>query len=295
MGTPQRSTVLTRSPPETNEERKKRPRGSEIGGGEGEEDEKALLKDILRVVKDSQRENREIKAKLEQIGERFEGLEAKMKKMEERREQEISQLNNCIKKNREDLEKMAREMSLLKEEVELEKRRRVSREEWERKRNIIVKGMKEETSESGEETKKILEDFFGKKLAIQDITVEKATRLGKKLAGKSRNIKVSFANIEERQKVFTNKSKLRGTNIYLEPDYTFETRQRRQKLFRLRWEMREEGKHGYVLGDKLKIGGDLFELRENNGEEILHKIEKAKNVRSPGLEGEARGGALLII
>lgn len=96
-----------------------------------------------------------------------------------------------------------------------------SENEWDRTRNIVIKGL----AKQEEETQESLQEDIAELMAEMEIT---ATMANISRAEKSGIITVSFDSVQTRKQVLSNKHKLRKTakfkNVYIEEDKTFSER-----------------------------------------------------------------------
>ena len=103
-----------------------------------------------------------------------------------------------------------------------------SNERERKERNIIVWGI----SECSSDPSTLIKDLCKSKLGISDDGICTCKRLGKQKSGSShpRPILVAFDSVERKQIVMRNRTKLAGTNIFLNYDLTKEQMQKEKEL-----------------------------------------------------------------
>lgn len=101
-----------------------------------------------------------------------------------------------------------------------------------RRDNIILRGIAEEQNETWERCSELVQEV-GRRLQVdvRQIDVVRAHRLGKKVPGRSdpRPI-IAKMNWNTKEKMMAEKGKLKGTQIYLDEDYSQQTLKERREL-----------------------------------------------------------------
>lgn len=168
------------------------------------------------------------------------------------------------------------------------------RERGERRRNLLVKGVTEGERVLKEEVEKVIRRL-GAEVRIEDIRKIEAGKMDK---GGLVVIKVGSEG--ERREVLRNKWKLRGENVWIEEDLTWEERKVRWKLRELVSEQRSEGKlarlgQGGVWMEEVwwKWDEDRGELRDGRGRkwEKGKKDREEKGKEEEGEEVPKKGGS----
>ncbi|KAJ3607486.1 hypothetical protein NHX12_024537 [Muraenolepis orangiensis] len=111
-----------------------------------------------------------------------------------------------------------------------------------RRSNVVLDGIGEEPGETWEQTEEKVKDILVDKLKLQrGIEIERAHRTGKPAANNTRPrpIVVKFLRFKVRSAVLERDKNLRGTNIYINEDYTDTVRMKRKELLPKLWEVRE--------------------------------------------------------
>ena len=194
---------------------------------------------------------------------------------------EVNSLRDEMEKEREDRERdrkvWEREIQNLKSDVSSLKK---FEEKWnmqekrERRGDLIIRGIKEDHGE--EIMSKFKEIILLEEKLIQTANINSAQRIGKEETGRGRPIIAKFENLEDKWNITDLRRMLKGTNIYLDQDYPPEIRERRAKLFKKAKELRTENENRRILVtyDKLKMDGELYELKQNGEQEELIKVNQ---------------------
>ena len=97
--------------------------------------------------------------------------------------------------------------------------------------------------------------FLQEKLDLEtdEITIERAHRIGKKEEGKRRTIIAKFLNYKQREKVLNKckELKLWEDQIYINEDFSEYTVEKRRILFKRAKEIRERGEFAKVVYNRL--------------------------------------------
>lgn len=125
-----------------------------------------------------------------------------------------------------------------------------------RRSNLLIDGIAEEKGEtvSGLEIKiqQVLSENLG--LDGTKIEIERAYRMGQFQEGrKQRKIVVKFLRFKDRQRILFSAKKLKGTNIYINEDFSDVVQQRRRELLPKLKAAREKGERASLRYDKLII------------------------------------------
>ena len=136
-----------------------------------------------------------------------------------------------------------------------EQQLRISKQEdHTRKRNIRIDGVEDGPNENWEQTTKKVEQILTDKMKISNIKIDYAHRI-KKAENKNgpRTIIARLRHEGDKQNAMKNSHKLKGTNIFINEDFSEETVKKRiQQLPKLK-EARKDGKIAYFVGDRLVI------------------------------------------
>ncbi|XP_065640478.1 uncharacterized protein LOC136073054 [Hydra vulgaris] len=124
-------------------------------------------------------------------------------------------------------------------------------EDRSRRNNLRVEGICEDEVESWDKTEEKVHSFFLQKLGIKSIEIERAHRTGPKKDGRSRVIVLKLQQYKDKAKILKESARLRGTNIYVNEDFSRETVAIRRKLFAEVKERRLNGENVSVRYDKI--------------------------------------------
>ena len=119
-------------------------------------------------------------------------------------------------------------------------------------------------SEDPEETTEIIEKKLNSifktnlNLDTDKISIERCHRISSSFAGKSRTIIVRFLSFKSRQLVWSNRKKLKGTNVYMNESYAGEIKLRWKILWPYVRNARKLGSKAFLAVDKLIIDGKKY-------------------------------------
>ena len=91
-------------------------------------------------------------------------------------------------------------------------------EDTSRRDNLRIDGIAEVGNETWEQTEEILQNLFKEKLQLENISVERAHRVGNKEKNNKRTIVVKLASFKDKLKIISETRKLKGTNISINED-----------------------------------------------------------------------------
>ncbi|XP_071578691.1 uncharacterized protein [Temnothorax nylanderi] len=139
-----------------------------------------------------------------------------------------------------------------KERVERLERRCEMKERGERKRNIVIKGVKEE--EGG--IKGGIEEVM-KKIGVE-AKIEEIRKIDAGRREKGGMAVVRVGSEEEKARIIRNKWKLRDGGIWIEEDLTWEERRIKWRVNQIAWKARGEGKRVRIGQGKVWIEGEWW-------------------------------------
>lgn len=217
---------------------------------------KCLSKEIREVARDQKEVVRvEIEKMKEEIREREEEWRKEREEMREKVERleiEIERLKLGGIREGEDKERRGRKEGVIKrgegevrewgERMENLERRFERKERGEWKRNILIRGLKEGGEERRREEIKGIMKKIGVEVRLEGIRKVEAGKAGK---GGMTVVKVDCE--EEKKKVMENKWKLKGEELWIDNDLTWEER-------RVRWRIRQIAREIEMEGKKAKVG-----------------------------------------
>lgn len=125
-----------------------------------------------------------------------------------------------------------------------------------RRNNLCFEGIDEvnkfETWEQSEEKlKQVLNDHL--EIEPDEVVIERAHRVGKKVPDKPRPIIAKFLNYKDKDKIWNNRKKFKGTNVMVREEFSERISQKRKDLIPKMISVRKEGKIAYLRYDKLII------------------------------------------
>ena len=128
-------------------------------------------------------------------------------------------------------------------------------EDRSRRDNRRIDGIAELENETWEQTEEILHNLFKEKLELENISVERAHRVGNKGKNDKRTIVLKSASFKDKLKIISEARKLKGTNISINEDYSKETLEIRKEKWKEVKELRKNGTYAILVYDKVVIKG----------------------------------------
>lgn len=124
---------------------------------------------------------------------------------------------------RKEYEKKIQELSRKNDELQQQVTNHESRMDYlddqSRRNNLRIVGIPEEQGENWEQCQNKIAKIMKDKLNIPEANIERAHRVGKVSSQRARDIVAKFARFPEREAVFRARTKLKGTNIYINEDF----------------------------------------------------------------------------
>ena len=124
-------------------------------------------------------------------------------------------------------------------EIKWLKEKILAQDTYTRRENLIFEGIPEDPDESNKQTVVKICELFTDQLEIQnakDILFQRCHRMGPRSStnsSKPREIIVRFAFFSDREKIWSNRNKFKGTEIIVKEDFPEEIEQRRYILFQV--------------------------------------------------------------
>ena len=118
-----------------------------------------------------------------------------------------------------------------------------------------IDGIAEVENETWEQTEEILQNLFKEKLQLENISVERAHRVGNKEKNNKRTIVLKLASFKDKLKIISEARKLKGTNISINEDYSKETLEIRKEKWKKVKELRKNGTFAILVYEKVVIMG----------------------------------------
>lgn len=133
------------------------------------------------------------------------------------------------------------------------KKKSIEAEDRSRRNNLRIDGITENRKENWNETKTKLQELFEQKLLVNGAVIERAHRVGKAQEGQPRTIVCKLLNYNDKERIRKNTSKLKGSGIYVNDDFSEETLAIRKELYRQQRTHRENGKFARVSYNRLIV------------------------------------------
>lgn len=128
-----------------------------------------------------------------------------------------------------------------------------------RRNNIVIDGIPETPEESWSDSEKKFREILSGKMKIDQkhIEIERAHRIGRPLADgagkRPRSMIVKLARYKDRQTILSKANNLKGTNIYMNEDFSDAVRQKRKDLLPEMRAARARGEWAYLKYDRLIV------------------------------------------
>ena len=119
-------------------------------------------------------------------------------------------------------------------------------EDRSRRNNIRIEGVVQESYESWDQTETMVNNLLKDKLEIENVKIERVHRAGRTNEEKTRTIVCKLLDYKDKLKIMQNRKKLKGTNIYINEDFSKETREHRKKLWEEVKVLRSQGEIAYL-------------------------------------------------
>ncbi|XP_065683941.1 uncharacterized protein LOC136096517 [Hydra vulgaris] len=123
-----------------------------------------------------------------------------------------------------------------------------------RRNNLRIDGVMENELENWNDTEKKVLNLFENRLSLNShINIERSHRTRKKEEIKSKTIIIKVLHCKDKVKVLQTANKLKGTGIYINEDFSNETREIRKGLLNEMKEHRKNSKYSVIIYDKLIV------------------------------------------
>lgn len=122
-------------------------------------------------------------------------------------------------------------------------------------KNLIIVGISDDKEESWSELEHKVQYMFTSKLGLEGkIEMERVQRMGQhQERGRPRKIMVNLLRLKDKQRILSSAKKLKGTNIFINEDFSGAVLQRRKELWPKVKAARERGDNAILRYDKLVI------------------------------------------
>ena len=153
-----------------------------------------------------------------------------------------------------------RETKEIRSDVDILKEKTENLEKQLKAKNVVINGLKEDVNE---DTVKKVKKLFEDKMEFQGV-IDTAFRIGKAKAEHTRPIRVVFLKSIDKVEAIKRRSKLIGTDIFINADMTYNERANDTVLRKFRKDALAEGKKAYFKKGKLVVNGRLFAAENGN-------------------------------
>ena len=138
--------------------------------------------------------------------------------------------------------------------------------------NLVIRGISEDANESWQDTENKVKNFMKNEMKIEDtesLMVDRAHRMGTKVADKPRNIVVKFTSSKSKDKIFKNVKNLAGKKQFsVQEQLPQEIQERRNRLWPKFKEAKEKAKTDKTIKvrwvlDKLQVNSKTFSAKDD--------------------------------
>lgn len=225
-------------------------------------------------------------AEMEKIQVMFEQIQLQMKSVDDK-------IGVIMK----DMEGVILENNNLKERVVVQEQKIEMLEREIRRKNLVVKGLNENIREEPSVTKEKIVEMV-QKLGIEinpETDMDEVRRLGKPTMGKTRPVLLKLTTRGKKMEILKNTNRLKGTDIWVDEDYTREIQEKRRQLLVPLKEARKKGHRAYLRHDRLVIDEGIYEMENGKlrmtGNEGAQKGNKRtvseRSPQGPGLDEQS--------
>lgn len=211
------------------------------------EEMKKMLEEVIKNQKELTKNNKEIKEELKEIKE-----EVKKNSVI------IAEIEVMQKQFQEKEIEWNKEKQELNKRIQLLEKRMEEQEKRKRSNNIIIKGLKIDNNRP----KDLVQEFLAKELGI-DRTIKQADII--KQSEDSTIIKIETNSAEDKEAIMKKKSKLKGTKIFIDNDYTPDERKMHAVIRKQANEERLKGKTVKIFYNKLSIDNKYYAWNYETG------------------------------
>ena len=106
-----------------------------------------------------------------------------------------------------------------------------------------------------EQTEETLQNLFEEKLQLENISLERAHRVGNKEQNNKQTKVVKLASFKDKLKIISEAWRLKDTNIGINEDYSKETLEIRKEKWKEVKELRTNGMYAILVYDKVVTKG----------------------------------------
>lgn len=196
------------------------------------------------------------KTLLQQVGDLLDSkLDSQFKKLASK--EDVNNLKSYIERLLEENKSLKLCVDKLQEKNKNLEQRIEYLEHIHRKNNLVFIGL----NDSNETGRKLISQFCYDNLGIEILPDEIERVIKIKIPNKETYLhRVTFCNNQTVEKILGNSKKLKGTQVYINKDYTFTIRRKRRMLFRCRQEMlqKDNSKKIFIRNDTLFVDNKQY-------------------------------------
>lgn len=193
----------------------------------------------------------------------------------------LKEIKDEISKVRNDVALFKIENTKLQERVQIQEKQIEYLEREAKKKNLIIKGIKDTERETyikrEEEIVKLMKTI-GVKMGTDSIDM--TYRIGRFNPEKERPIVVKLTYEKSKYEILRNAKNLKGSNVWIDEDFTQKTQDERRTLIPMMKEIRSEGKTVVLRYNKLIVDGKVYTGEVNRNTNKYGK--RSINEWSPG-------------
>lgn len=154
-------------------------------------------------------------------------------------------------------------------------------EDRSRRSNLVVYGIKDQADESDQVLRaQVIDNVFTKILKQPSTSVARIHRLGKRVG--NRPVIVYFQDFLEKEAILRSASKLKGTDIFIQNDFSQSTLRKRKLLWQSAKADKANGKSVSLISDKLKIDGVTYTWDDTRQQRIAMSSRVTRVEPLPG-------------
>ena len=128
-----------------------------------------------------------------------------------------------------------------------------------RRNNLVIHGLPRKTpKESWEDCEKLIVDMLEEKVGVTQAPIDRAHRLGGPTKSNAPII-LRLSNFKDKQRILEKRGKLKGTDIFINEDFTSRVREIRNRLAPFMKRFRNEGKRVSMVYDHLNVDGNRMD------------------------------------
>lgn len=159
--------------------------------------------------------------------------------------------------------KIKEENKKLKEQMTQQGDKMATLEREIRRKNIVIKGVKDREEENREETfNAVITIIKEMGIEINKEHIDEVNRIGKYTANRVRPIILKLNTGNKRTEILSKSKVLKGTDIWLDEDYSKEILEERKLLIPHMKEARKKGCRAYLRYNKLIVNNEVFQCKD---------------------------------